>query len=189
MIQNNNIGKSNRVVTGVVRGSYVRLMTAQQSLNGNLEYSVCALIPKTDKKTVADIQAAIESAKAKGKNEKWGGKIPPNLKTPLRDGDIERPDDPAYKGHYFLNAKSKNKPQVVDSNVQPILDPQEVYSGAYFKFSFSFYPFAVNGNNGVACGLENAQKVRDGDPLGGGASAQSDFDPVSSDDDLESALA
>src|SRR5690606_42061011 len=72
------------------------------------KYSVSILIPKTDKATLAKIERAIEAAKQQGLSM-WGGKVPANLKTPLRDGDTDRPDDPAYKGHYFINATSKSE--------------------------------------------------------------------------------
>ena len=183
-LPNKNIGT--RVVTGTCRASYESLLTPKQSLSGNTEYSCSILIPKSDKKTVAEIETAIENAKAKAKTEKWGGKIPPNCKSPIRDGDTDRPQDTAYRNHFFINAKSRNKPQVVDQNVQPILNPDEVYSGGYFRFALSMYGYNVNGNVGIGAGLENAQKVKDGDPLGGGVSAESDFEPIN--DDLETAL-
>lgn len=103
-----------------------------KSINGSeAKYSVSCLIPKTDKKILLAIHKAIEAAKEDGKTRKWSGKIPPNLKMPLRDGDIDRPDDENYQEHFFLNATSKDAPQVVDRHVQPILDPMMVYSGCY----------------------------------------------------------
>ena len=71
------------------------------------------------------IHKAVKDAKEDGKVRKWGGKIPPNLKLPLRDGDIDRPDDETYQNHFFLNATSKDAPQVVDRLVQPIMDRQQ----------------------------------------------------------------
>ena len=55
--------------------------------------------------------------------------------------------------------------------MQPILDRAEVYSGCYARVSINFYAFNSNGNRGIACGLGNIQKVRDGEPLGGRSSA------------------
>ena len=98
-----------------------------KSINGSeAKYSVSCLIPKDDKKTLLAIHKAVEAAKEDGKVRKWGGKIPPNLKLPLRDGDIDRPDDETYQNHFFLNATSKDAPQVVDRHVQPIMDPMMV---------------------------------------------------------------
>ena len=104
------------------------------------------------------------------------------LKTPLRDGDAERPDDEAYANSYFINANATTAPGIVDVDRNPILTRSEVYSGVYGRASISFYAFNSNGNKGIACGLNNLQKVRDGEPLGGKASAESDF---ATDDDDE----
>lgn len=154
------------------------------SVNGSEpKYSVSAIIPKSDKETVARIKAAIEQAK-KDSVSKWGGKVPANLKTPLRDGDIDRPEDDAYAGCYFLNANSRQAPQVVDRKVQPILDQSEVYSGCYGKISVTFYGYNSNGNRGIAAGLGNIQKLKDGEPLGGRTSASDDFESEDDDDFL-----
>ena len=115
---------------------------------------------------------------------KWGGKIPPNLKLPLRDGDIDRPDDPNYTNAYFVNANSNERPGVVDRRRVPITDPLEVYSGCYVRASITFYPFNTNGNRGIAAGLGNIQKLRDGEPLGGKANAAEEFETYDDDDFL-----
>ena len=147
------------------------------------KYGVSAIIPKTDTTTVNAIKAAIEVAK-KESVSKWGGKVPPNLKTPLRDGDTDRPEDEAYAGSYFLNANSRQAPQVVDIRVQPILDQNEVYSGCYGKISVTFYGYNTNGNRGIAAGLGNIQKLKDGESLGGRSNAAEDFETVEDDDFL-----
>ena len=105
------------------------------------------------------------------------------MKLPLRDGDAER-DDEAYKGAYFVNANSTTAPQIVDKAVQPILDRSEVYSGCCARVSINFYAFNTNGNKGIACGLGNIQKVRDGEPLSGRTSAADDFATDLDDDFL-----
>ena len=136
------------------------------------------------KDTESAINAAIECAMKEGIG-KFGGKIPPKgaLKLPLRDGDTERDDD-NYAGCYFINANSKTAPQIVDKRVRPILDRSEVYSGVYAIVSLSFYAFNTNGNRGVACGLGNIQKVRDGEPLGGRTNAASEFETLDDEDFL-----
>ena len=152
------------------------------SVNGSEpKYSISAIIPKSDTATVNAIKAAIEVAK-KESASKWGGKIPPNLKLPLRDGDIDRPEDEAYADCYFLNANSRQAPQVVDSRVEPITDQSEVYSGCYGKISVTFYGYNTNGNRGIAAGLGNIQKLRDGESLGGRAKASEEFDSVQDED-------
>ena len=154
------------------------------SVNGSEpKYSVSAIIPKTDKETIAKVKTAIEQAK-KDAASKWGGKIPANLKLPLRDGDVDRPDDEAYAGCYFFNANSRQAPQVVDSKVQPILDKSEVYSGCYGRISVTFYGFNSNGSRGIAAGLGNIQKLKDGEALGGRSNASEDFESVEDEDFL-----
>ena len=169
-----------KVVTGKVRLSYANIWEAKSINGGDEKYSVSLIISKSDTKTIAEIKAAIEAAKQEGK-AKLGGKIPANLKLPLRDGDVEKPDDEAYENSYFVNANSKDRPNVVDKNVKAILDQSEVYSGCYGRASITFYAFNQNGNKGIACGLQNIQKLSEGEPLSGRSRAEDDF--TTSDDD------
>lgn len=174
-----------KVVTGIVRLSYANVWEPK-SINGGAEkYSVSLIIPKSDKKTIADIEKAIDNAIKEGAS-KFGGKIPNKaaLKLPLRDGDLER-DDEAYNDSFFVNANSTTPPQIVDTKVQPILDRSEVYSGVYARVSVTFYAFNSNGNKGIACGLGNIQKVRDGEPLGGRSNAIDDFTTLDDEDFLD----
>ncbi len=170
--------QSTKVVTGVVRASYLHIWEPSAVNDGDVKkYSASLIIPKSDKSTIAKIEAAVKAAAEQGK-AKWGGKIPAKLKTPLRDGDEERPDDEAYANSWFLNSNAKTKPGIVDSNAQPIMNQDEVYSGCFIRASITFYPFDTNGNKGVACGLNHIMKVKDGEPLGGRSTAESDFAEV-----------
>ena len=173
-----------KVVTGIVRLSYEHVWEPASINGSNPKYSVSLIIPKDDVKTIAAINQAVDNAIKDGA-AKFGGKIPPKgaLKLLLRDGDTER-DDEAYRNAYFVNANSTTAPQIVDRAVQPILDRNEVYSGCYARVSINFYAFNSNGNKGVACGLGNIQKVRDGEPLGGKTSAADDFSTDLDDDFL-----
>ena len=177
-----------KVVTGEARLSYANLWEPKSINGGTPKYSVSIIIPKSDARTVAKVKAAIEAAYREGEAKlKGNGKtVPPfaALKTPLRDGDTERPDDEAYAGHWFLNANSNTAPGVVDANREPIYDTSEIYSGVYARVSLTFYAFNSNGNRGVACGLGNIQKIRDGEYLGGRTSATDDFSTVEDDDFL-----
>lgn len=165
------------------RFSYLHCWEPDSVNGGDPKYSVSAIIPKSDTKTINAIKAAIEQAK-KDSVSKWGGKVPANLKLPLRDGDIDRPDDEAYVGCYFFNANSRQAPQVVDAKVQPILDQNEVYSGCYGKISVTFYGYNSNGNRGIAAGLGNIQKLKDGESLGGRSNAADDFQTEEDEDFL-----
>ena len=174
-----------KVVTGInTRFSYFNGWEPV-SINGSKpKYSISVLIPKTDTVTINKINEVIDIAIEEG-IARFGGKKPnkATLKLPLRDGDLERDND-AYKGHYFINANSINAPQIVDANLDPILDRNEVYSGCYGRVSLNFYAFNSNGNKGIACGLGNVQKLRDGEPLGGRSSAKDDFATENNDEFL-----
>lgn len=178
-----------KVITGPnTRWSFANVWEPK-SINGSTpKYSVSLIIPKSDTVTLAKIKAAIEAAYAEGEAKlKGNGRTVPalsTLKTPLRDGDLERPDDPAYANSYFINANSPTAPGVVDADRNPILTRSEVYSGVYGRASINLYAFNSNGNRGIACGLNNLQKIRDGEPLGGRASAEDDFATEDDDDFL-----
>lgn len=178
-----------KVITGVdTRWSYANVWDPKSINGGTPKYSVSLIIPKSDEVTIQKIKAAIQAAYEEGESKlKGNGKSVPSLsvlKTPLRDGDLERPDDEAYKNAYFVNANSATAPGIVDADRQQIIDRSEVYSGVYGRASINFYAFNSNGNKGIACGLNNLQKIRDGEPLGGKASAESDFATDDDDDFL-----
>lgn len=178
-----------KVITGPkTRWSYANVWDAKSINGGTPKYSVSLIIPKSDTKTVEKIQAAIQAAYEEGQSKlKGNGKSVPALsliKTPLRDGDMERPDDEAYKNSYFINANSATAPGIVDADRNPILERSEVYSGVYGRASISLYAFNSNGNRGIACGLNNLQKISDGEPLGGKSRAEDDFATEDDDDFL-----
>ena len=189
---NNSTNKVNnpmKVVTGPnTRWSYVNAWEAKSINGGTPKFSVSLIIPKSDTKTVAKVKASIEAAYTDGEAKlKGNGKSAPPLvalKTPLRDGDTERPDDLAYANAYFINANCTTAPGIVDADRNEIITRSEVYSGVYGRASITFYAFNTNGNKGIACGLNNLQKVRDGEPLGGKSSAESDFATDDDDDFL-----
>ena len=169
--------------------SYLNVNEPKTPLGGGTpKYSVSLIIPKSDTVTVAKIRAAIEAAYEEGQSKlKGSSKFVPaleDIKTPLRDGDKERKGDDAYKNAYFVNANATSAPGIVDADLNPILNRSEVYSGVYGRASISFYAFNANGNKGIACGLNNLQKISDGEPLGGKASAESDFATEAEEDFL-----
>lgn len=169
-----------KVITGVkTRWSYANVWQAKSINGGALKFSVSLIIPKSDTKTVTAVKNAIQAAYDEGQSKlKGNSKSVPALtaiKTPLRDGDAERPDDEAYKDSYFINANSATAPGIVDAARNPIIEHSEVYSGVYGRASINFYAFNSNGSKGIACGLNNLQKISDGEPLGGKTRAEDDF--------------
>lgn len=169
------------VMGGPARFSYPHVFQpASMEANGPKKYSVSLIISKKEVDLINKIKAAIAAALEAGK-AKWGGKIPAGLKMPLRDGDVERADDEAYKGSYFINASSTQKPGVIDSNKVPLSSDEEFYAGCYGRFHVNFYAYN-NKSKGVACGLNHLQKLRDGDRLAGRISIDAAFDDEFTDD-------
>ena len=181
------MNKECKVKTGIVRMSYLNVLEPRCQEGQEPRYSVSLVIPKTDTKTVNAIQAAIQAAYEDGMDKLRTGKtVPPlaSLKTPLRDGDAERPEDPVYAGSWFINASCPDTraPQVVDKFGRILTTEDTVYSGMYGRATVVMYAFNKNGNKGIACGLNNLLKTADGERLGGCASALDDFaDDIDSD--------
>ena len=132
-----------KVITGKVRASFVHIFEPQSVNGSEPKYSCSFIIPKSDAETIGKIRAAIEEAKQNGVS-KWGGKTPANLKLPLRDGDIERPDDPAYADAYFVNANSREKPGVVDRKRIPIQNGFQISTAEHYADDANFAGFFAN---------------------------------------------
>lgn len=178
-----------KVVTGKCTFSYLNCWDPKSINGGTPKFSVSLIIPKSDTKTVNKIKEAIKAAYDEGNSKlKGNSRSVPALsviKTPLRDGDAERPDDEAYKNSYFINANSPTAPGIVDANCNQIIDRSEMYSGVQGRASINFYAFNSNGNRGIACGLNNLQKLSDGAPLGGKSRAEDDFSTSDDEDFLD----
>ena len=180
-----NDNTNTRVKIGEVRLSYCHLFQPEAVADGGeKKYSVSLLIPKSNTKLAEEVKAAIKAAFMAGVASRFGGKqpAPGTWKNPLRDGDAERPDDDTYAGCFFINATSRTKPGIVkivkmngEKKLVEVTDEDEVYSGCYGVVSVNFFAFNNAGNKGVAAGLNNVLKTKDGDYLGGRTSAQSEF--------------
>lgn len=177
-------GNSTRMITGKVRFSFVNVVEARAfGENQTPKYSVMLLIPKTDVATLERMQKAIKAAAEKGLVSKFGGKMPVNLKTTLKDADVDTNQDGEVfakvwdyaAGHYILNVSTKTRPEIVDKDLNPIINPTELFSGCYGRASINFFAFNNNGNKGVSAGLNNLQKLEDGESLGGFTTAEMDF--------------
>lgn len=174
---------STKVVTGRVRFSFLNVFEPKAIVDGaDPKYSGSFIIDKKDKATLKKVEAAIEAAITEGK-AKYAWKSDKGLKLPLRDGDEEKDDD-AYEGAMFFNASSKTKPGVLNKEGERIMNQEEIYSGCYGRISANFYPFNVNGNKGIAVGLNNLQTFNEGERLSGGSSAEDDFGVEEDGDDL-----
>lgn len=171
-----------RVITGKVRVNYPNLFVPNRLENQEARYSLTILIPKSDIATIENIQNAICESKVQ-LFEKYN-EIPDNVKTPLRDGDIEKPENKAYAGHYFINATSKFKPGIVDRFLNNIHDSSEIYAGCYIRASLNFYPYSNKNICGVGCGINNVQKISDGEPIITNPRPEDDFSVIDIEDVL-----
>jgi hypothetical protein len=168
------------ITTGKVRATYVNIFTPRKA-NEKAEpkYSVTLLIPKNDAMTLNTIYAEIEKTKQENVQKVFGGAIPPNMKTCLHDGDGYRPSGELFgrecAGCIVVTASAKQQPAIVDINLQPILDPNAVYSGCYVRASINFFAFNSNGNKGIGCGLNAIQKIEEGEHLVSRISAEEAF--------------
>lgn len=169
------MARKNRIVIPC-RMAYVNCWQPTSKF-GREKYSLVAIIKKTDTDTLDAIQKTIEYVTEKS-IDKWGGRIPSTLRNPLHDGDLEKPDNPVFQNCYYINAKSKDAPQVVDNNVEPITDQSEMYSGCYGNISLIFYGYNCGGNKGIAVLLGNIQKIKDGPKLNGRVTAREEFHPI-----------
>lgn len=165
---------------GEVRFSYVNVFSKRPGPEGtDGKYSVCVIIPKTNKEAVELFKQAFQNAAQLGKTTKWGGKLPAKVQLPLHDGDEERPDDPAFENCWYFNCSSKNAPgvRVKDELGQVVeaLDDSDFYSGCYGAVTVNLFPYSASGNVGVGVGLNNVIKLKDGERLSGGRSAEADF--------------
>ena len=164
---------ANKVITGVCRVSYAHLVEPYAMEGQEPKYSAVLIFPKSDVETYNAIDKAIDVAIEEGMTKFGGKKIAKTSVHIIKDGDEK--DDPIYVGSYYLNVKSKDKPQIVDRNLQDIIDPEEIYSGMYARFSLTFYPYSFNNMRGISVGMGNVQKVADGERFSGKAKASADF--------------
>lgn len=165
-----------KLITPEARLSFPSLFVPRAPMEGSAgepKYGCTLLFPKT-----ADL-SALKAAASAAVKEKWPSGAPKGLRSPFRDGSEKDLD--GYAGCIFINVSSARKPGVVDENLQPIIEANGIYAGCYVRASVRAYAYEKAGNRGVAFGLNNIQKVRDGEPFGAAASKpEDDFAAVAS---------
>jgi hypothetical protein len=157
-------------------------------------YVITTCIPPT-----ANLDALVTAVKAKAV-EKFGAKLPGNLKSPIRrcKDVFDKNGDPKYPAEmadwYQVTANTfKQQPGVVDAKGNPLskLLPgestddvkarleEECYSGRWGSISVNPSAYDTDGNRGIKLYLQNVQVLDHGEKLGGrGAKAEDDFVPV-----------
>jgi hypothetical protein len=167
------------IITPSFRVSYPNVFKPKRNeLNGKDEYSLVALFPKG-----ADL-SQLKAAAMAAIEKKWPNPAtrPQNIRTPFRKHEDRIKDGKLPAGYeaggIYINLKSSVKPGVVNQQVQDIIDPQDFYAGCYARAAVTAFAYDQKGNRGVSFGLQNLQKVKDGDPLGSRTLATDDFAPL-----------
>ena len=169
-----------------VRLSYANLFQPKPPFNnpmGDPKYSVTILVPKSNAAAMEAVNQDITKAIEAGVISKWGGVRPPQPAICVHDGDGPRPSDGSAfgeecRGCWVFVASSKQAPFVVDAQVQPIIDPTQVYSGMWANVNVTFFAYNNAGKKGIGCGLNGVQKVRDDTPLASRVTAQEAFQAI-----------
>ncbi len=154
------------ITTGKVRLSYTHILEPHAMNPGDeAKYSTSIIISKSDTHTLNLLKQAIEGVKS---SPQYAAKVgtAANVRMPLRDGDVERADDPAYAGSYFLNASSKRPVAVFDKFKQPTKSAEDIYSGVYAYVSLNLFCYNTSGNKGISAGLGPIMVLGEGEPLG-----------------------
>jgi hypothetical protein len=167
------MGKSIKVLTPKFRVSFPNVFKPKAAFEGQEPtYNIQMLFPKdTD---LTEMKKAVKEAI----QAKWGDKKPANLRIPFNDGDEK--DYESHKGHYYVNSKSKMRPGIVDQELNDIIDPSDFYGGCYARATLTAFAYDTAGNKGVAFGLQNLQKLDDGEAFSGRVDAKNDFESVGS---------
>ena len=180
--------------TGKFRVSFPNLFEPSAMEGGTPKYGVTMLFPKGA--DLSGLEAAYDAAVADGTERLWKNKTPKQLRNPFRDGDEEDGycDRDGYPGHIFIRASSKSPVGIVHKEKDPetgkprvIDDPAEVYAGCFARATVVAYAYDTAGNKGIAFGLQNVQKLADGDSFSGRKSAEDDFadDLDDEEDDMD----
>ena len=167
---------TDNVLTPKFRASFANVFRPGKAMEEGKapKYSLTMLFEKG-----ADL-SKLKAAAAQAAKDKWGDKPPKQMRSPFRDQG-EKEFAGYVEGAVFINATSDKKPGLVDAKVQDIIDESDFYSGCYARATVRAFAYSKAGNNGVAFGLQNVQKLADGEPLGGGgAKASDEFEAVES---------
>lgn len=174
---------------GFPRGTLIwaRLFEAEAMEEGNDPSYSCAILFK-EGANIKSIRKAIDAAK----KDQWGGKPPRKLNICLIDDDREIEDlaeeyEYIEPGDVILKLRRYEKygqPQLWDQNVEAIESPTEMYAGCEVVADVEFFGWERKTSAGVSCRVNGLQKVREGEPLGGGkANTKNSFESVETDDD------
>lgn len=160
-----------------VRLSFPHLFEPSQVQGqGDAKFSASFIIPK-DHASLAELSKAITAVAA----EKWGAKATEMLtqlkatgKLPVRDGD-GKASYAGYAGNLYLNASSKTRPLVLNSDKSPLtVVDGKMYSGCYVNAIVQMWAMDNQYGKRINASLMGVQFVKDGERLAGGETASAD---------------
>lgn len=174
-----------KIITPKHRGSFVHLVEPKAPAEGaDKVYSMVIVLPKDEPET-KKFMAALKKIVDAAAKEKLG-QLPKKLKRPWKDGDEE--DRPEWEGCWVISAKNKIQPSIVGPDLQPVMDPEKLYSGAYYRASITAWAWSHSvGGKGVSLNLESVMWCADGEPFASRSDGAEDFadyaEDVADDDD------
>lgn len=158
-------GTSKRFVTVEGVMSYPHVFEPSSYEGSEPKYSCSILVPKEGSDSFIEELEALQDAAIK---EAFGDKVPRNFQRwGITDGDEK--NDPTAHGNWIIKAANKQKPKVVDSDKNEILDKGEIYGGAYCRMNLQAFSYGNSTQAGVTLQLLAVQKTKDGQPFGGAA--------------------
>lgn len=161
-----------KLITPEFRGSFVNIIEPQTipgaPAGTKPKYQMTIPLPKDNPFWKELEEQIVATATAK-----WG-KVPPRMRHPVKDGDDMGREE--FDGKNTVQASSLNKPGIVGADLKPVIDADEIYSGAYYRASVRCFAWEhPTGGKGVSLALDNVMKVRDGEAFSGKTDAKTDF--------------
>lgn len=170
-----------RVVTPRFRMSFPKLWKAEGYKDQEPKFSITMLFgPKDDISSLKKAVFAAKVAEYGPDKTKW-----PKLRSPFNDGN-EKADLDGYKNTIYVVAKNKHKPQVVDRELQPVTEEDDiVYAGCYCRAAIRAFCYGGGKTGfkpGVSFSLESVKFVKDGPRFSGAMAAADAFAGVDDED-------
>lgn len=162
-----------RVVTPKFRVAFANVFEPKPAMaGGKPKYSLMAIFPPG-----TDLSKMNALAKA-ACDKKFPNGRPASMRVPFRKGEEKAQYDGFEPGTIFCTISSQYQPQIITHDKREIFTPQEFYSGCWARATVHAYAYDTAGNQGVAFGLNNIQKLGDDKPFAGRVDAADDFDAV-----------
>lgn len=123
-----------------------------------------------DKK--ADLSELKKMAQEAAK-EYFGDTLPKNIRSPFKfEPRKNQTTGEIYAGYddmaCYITVRSDSQPGVVDASLQEIIDEQDFYGGCYARATVTCFAYGGKKKGyvpGISFGLQNIQKLKDGEPF------------------------